>query len=224
MNYTSGTGSNDLIFNYTVGASDQSSDLSYISTGALSLNSGTIQDSLGNNAILTLPTPGATNSLSNNEAIIIDNQSPVVTLDPADGAASILPTLPLKINFDEYIRFIDNTILTSDNVDALITLKDSNVQGLDIPFDASVNNAKTVITIDPNADFLSEQIIYYSISSSLEDSLDHIAPSASATVTMKDVIKPTVTFNPSNGSIKIPGNRDITITFNERMRRSMIAR
>ena len=36
---------------------------------------------------------------------------------------------------------------------------------------------------------------------------------------MKDVIKPTVTFNPSNGSIKIPGNRDITITFNERMRK-----
>ena len=36
---------------------------------------------------------------------------------------------------------------------------------------------------------------------------------------MKDVIKPTVTFNPSNGSIKIPGNRDITITYNERMRK-----
>ena len=74
------------------------------------------------------------------------------------------PTLPLKINFDEYVRFIDNTILTSDNVDALITLKDSNAQGTDIPFDATVNDAKTVITIDPNTDFLSEQIIYYSIS------------------------------------------------------------
>ena len=84
---------------------NKSSDLSYISTSALSLNSGTIQDSLGNNAILTLPTPGATNSLSSNEAIIIDNQSPVVTLDPADGAISILPTLPLKINFDEYVLY-----------------------------------------------------------------------------------------------------------------------
>ena len=74
--------------------------------------------------------------------------------------------------------FIDNTILTSDNVDALITLKDSNAQGIDIPFDATINDDKTVITIDPNTDFLSEQIIYYSISSSLEDSLDHLAPSA----------------------------------------------
>ncbi len=75
--YVSGDGSTTLTFNYTVQAGDVSSDLDYTSTTALALNGGTI---IGNglNAILDLPAPGASNSLGDNAAIIID------TSDPAD--------------------------------------------------------------------------------------------------------------------------------------------
>ncbi|MFX1387928.1 MAG: hypothetical protein ACFE9M_11985, partial [Promethearchaeota archaeon] len=47
-----------------------------ISTDALSLNGGTIKDSVGNDAILTLPAPGTSGSLSFNKDIIISTYIP----------------------------------------------------------------------------------------------------------------------------------------------------
>jgi len=218
VDYSSGSESTTLTFNYTVASTHNSSDLDYTSTSALALNSGTVKDSLGNAATLTLPAPAATGSLGANKAIIIDNLPPTLTLDPADGSTTVLPTLPISINFNEYVRLSDNTEVTSSNVDALITLKDTDVNGTDISFDATINSTKTVITIDPTADFASEQTVYVAISASLEDTLDHATSAASATLKMKDVIVPTVTFDPTNGSSDVPGNRNITLTFNESIR------
>ena len=74
--YTSGSGTNTLAFTYTVQSGDTSSDLDFKSTSALSLNSGTIKDVSGNNATLTLATPGASGSLGANNALIIDTTTP----------------------------------------------------------------------------------------------------------------------------------------------------
>jgi len=79
INYVSGSGSNTLTFNYTVQAGDTSADLDYLSAGALGLNGGTIRDVAGNNATLTLPTPGGAGSLGANEAIVIDTSAPSLT-------------------------------------------------------------------------------------------------------------------------------------------------
>ena len=49
-----------------------------LSTSALVLNGGTVKDVGGNNATLTLPTPGGTNSLSANKDLVIDTQGPTV--------------------------------------------------------------------------------------------------------------------------------------------------
>jgi hypothetical protein len=59
LNYASGSGTTALTFNYTVQAGDTSADLDYISTSALALNGGTIQNSALQNASLTLPSPAA---------------------------------------------------------------------------------------------------------------------------------------------------------------------
>jgi hypothetical protein len=69
--YASQSGSNTLVFNYTVQTGDMSNDLDYVATSSLTLNGGTIKDAVGNNAILTLPSPGAVGSLSANKTIII---------------------------------------------------------------------------------------------------------------------------------------------------------
>ena len=69
--YASGSGSNTLVFNYTVQTGDTSNDLDYVATSSLTLNGGTIKDAAGNNATLTLPSPGAAGSLADNKNIII---------------------------------------------------------------------------------------------------------------------------------------------------------
>lgn len=72
-------GSTSLFFSYTIQAGDSSSDLDYLSSTALSLNGGTIKDSSGNDAVLTLPIPGSTGSLSANKTYVINSSSAVIT-------------------------------------------------------------------------------------------------------------------------------------------------
>jgi hypothetical protein len=71
VNYTSGTGTTVLTFNYTVAAGNTSADLDYAATTSLALNSGTIRDAATNNATLTLASPAATNSLGANKNLVI---------------------------------------------------------------------------------------------------------------------------------------------------------
>src|SRR5262249_1279401 len=77
--YSSGSGGPTLPFNHTVAAGQNSPDLDYTSTTALSLNGGTIKDLGGNSATLTLASPGAAGSLGANKNIVIDTTAPTIT-------------------------------------------------------------------------------------------------------------------------------------------------
>jgi hypothetical protein len=87
IDYVSGSGTNTLTFTYTVQSGDTSADLDYVSTSSLALNDGTIKDGAGNNVVLTLATPGATNSLGANKAIVIDTTAPTQTISSIDISA-----------------------------------------------------------------------------------------------------------------------------------------
>lgn len=75
VNYTSGSGTNTLTFTYTVAAGNTSADLDYDATTALSAGTS-LRDAAGNDAIRTLPTPGAAGSLGANKNLIIDTTPP----------------------------------------------------------------------------------------------------------------------------------------------------
>ena len=87
VSYLSGSGTNALTFSYTVQAGDTSSDLDYVATSALALNSGTIKDAAGNDVVLTLASPAAVNSLAANKAIVIDTTAPTQTISSIDISA-----------------------------------------------------------------------------------------------------------------------------------------
>ena len=89
VNYASGSGSETLNFSYMVASGQASADLDYLSTTALTLNSGTIRDELGNDALLTLPAPGGPGSLGFNHAIVIEScPSDAITFDYTGGLQS----------------------------------------------------------------------------------------------------------------------------------------
>ena len=88
--YSSGSGTSTLTFTYTVAAGQSANPLDEASTSALSLNGGTIFDTVGTNpnaAILTLPAPGSAGSLGKNKSIVIDTTSPAVTAVSSTTAA-----------------------------------------------------------------------------------------------------------------------------------------
>jgi hypothetical protein len=88
VDYVSGSGTNTLLFNYSVLAAHSSADLDYQSTAALSANGGTIRDAAGNTATLTLPALAGVNSIAGQKALVIQTVAPTVTY------ASIAPTSP----------------------------------------------------------------------------------------------------------------------------------
>ncbi len=76
VNYSAGSQSVTLTFNYVVKEGDSSPDLEYVSTNALSLNGGSIKDLVDRDAEIVLPEPGAANSLSANKDIVVDGIIP----------------------------------------------------------------------------------------------------------------------------------------------------
>jgi hypothetical protein len=81
VNYSTGSGTSVLTFNYTVAAGHASSDLDYTSATALVLNGGTINSFGGTPATLALPAPGASGSLGANRNIVIDTIAPDTTIN-----------------------------------------------------------------------------------------------------------------------------------------------
>ncbi|MDH5718624.1 MAG: hypothetical protein OEZ22_13445, partial [Spirochaetia bacterium] len=123
--YTSGTGTDTLEFNYIVGASDISNDLSYINTTALILNGGSIKDIYGNDANLTLINPGSAGSLSFNKNLVIDTSSPSVnwvTSSTADGSYDSGSAVSIEIVFSESVFVTGGTpalTLETGGIDAI---------------------------------------------------------------------------------------------------------
>ncbi len=77
VNYSGGSGTNTLTFNYTVAAGQNSPQLAYASAGALALHGGSINDAAtGAAATLALPTPGTVGSLSGARKLVIDTTTP----------------------------------------------------------------------------------------------------------------------------------------------------
>ena len=113
---SSGSGTATLTFGaMSINAGDNTGDLDYQSTSSLFLNLGSIADAAGNNAVLTLPAPGAAGSLGANKAIVIDTIAPVVTSvtsSTADGTYKVGSVINLQVGFSEGVIVIGTPQLT----------------------------------------------------------------------------------------------------------------
>jgi hypothetical protein len=123
----------------------------------------------------------------------------------------------ITLSFDEEIRLIDNSALNNTNVDSLITLKENDVNGDDIPFDATIDADKQVITLDLVSNLSSNQIVYVAIGATVEDSYNNAISAASATFTTGDSLPPTVEIA-AVITASIATDSDITFTFSEKIR------
>ena len=106
INYSSGSGTSALTFSYTIQSGDGSVDLDCQTATALALNGGSIKDAVNYNAVLTLPTPGAANSLGSNKNIVIDTNAPLVnsvSSTTANGAYKQADVISVTISFSEAV-------------------------------------------------------------------------------------------------------------------------
>jgi hypothetical protein len=104
--YQTGTGSYELSFTYTVANLQNTNDLDYAGTAALTCSS-IIVDLIGNPAILTLPVPGLIGSLSYNKDIKIDTMRPRVTnvtSTTPNGAYNAGDVIAIVLEFSEAVK------------------------------------------------------------------------------------------------------------------------
>ena len=89
----------ELAFLYAVQPGDNSEDLDYNATNAIELDGATIQDTTGNDAMLTLPEPGGDDSLAGSKDIAIDTVSPVAgPAAPLNGTGAYMQGERIAIN------------------------------------------------------------------------------------------------------------------------------
>ncbi|MFV0597952.1 Ig-like domain-containing protein [Shewanella sp.] len=226
IDYTSGSNSSSLTFNYTVQSGDTSADLDYVATNSLALNSGTIRDAASNNAILTLPSPGTANSLGANKNIVIDGIAPTissVTASTANGTYKVGDNISIQVNFSEVVNVTGTPQLTLETGTTDRTINYASGSG-----SSTLTFSYTIQSGDSSND-----LDYVATNSlSLNGGTIRDAATNNATLTLAspgaanslgantaiviDAVTPSVTsIAPSGGAVSTDTSVDFTVNFSE---------
>ncbi len=103
-----------------------------------------------------------------------DTDAPVVTFTPSNHATGVSTLVLPKLNFNEDIRLINDDPIDNTNVDNLIELKLDNASGVDVAFDAVINNHNEIV-ITPNAPLLTNQMYYVALKANVVEDLSNNA-------------------------------------------------
>ena len=205
--YAGGGGTTALTFTYTVQAGDVSADLDYVSTSALALNSGAIKDAAGNNAVLTLATPGAANSLAANKALVVDGVRPTLAsaITISDTALKIGDTATVTFTFAEAVTGFTTADVTAPNGSlSTLTTGDGGITWTaTLTPNASTTAASNVLTLDYTGIADSSGNVGTGTATSGNYAVDTVRPTLASAITISDT------------ALKIGDTATVTFTFAE---------
>ncbi len=205
--YAGGGGTTALTFTYTVQAGDVSADLDYVSTSALALNSGAIKDAAGNNAVLTLATPGAANSLAANKALVVDGVRPTLAsaITISDTALKIGDTATVTFTFAEAVTGFTTVDVTAPNGSlSNLTTGDGGITWTaTLTPNASTTAASNVLTLDYTGIADSSGNVGTGTATSGNYAVDTVRPTLASAITISDT------------ALKIGDTATVTFTFAE---------
>jgi hypothetical protein len=115
--------------------------------------------------------------------------APTVAYDPEPGSL-ILSNEAFFLTFNEPIQGSSGTELNDDNVDDFLTLEYTDNNGEDIDFDATINSAKTVITINPDTLLQETRIVRLSYETVFQDTAGNSVPTSFVQYTVRDINAP----------------------------------
>jgi acetyl esterase/lipase len=117
-----------------------------------------------------------------------ETSPPVATFNPSSGSTGVLINVNPVISFNEPVQKPDGTPITNADLPSLVSFKINNAGGADVPFTATINTAKTIITIVPTSNLSFSQMYFLSIAA-VEDGLGNEAGAQTATfTTMENVV------------------------------------
>lgn len=145
--------------------------------------------------------------------------APTVTFAPLNSATKVAFHNPtITVTFSAAVRNIDDSAITDENVASLLEFKKTNDSGAAVPFTATINEEKTIVTVIPTSDLDPNQAYYLEVkASSFENDANEAVTTTNATWTT--VTRPTITFAPTSGATGVTTDTPtITMTFQEAVR------
>lgn len=122
-------------------------------------------------------------------------------LNAATGVTTASPTI--TVTASAAIRLLDDSAITDAIATSLITLKKTSAGGADVPFTATINAGKTVITVVPSPELEPNTVYYLAMDgSAVENSSDEACEDASVTWTTSAVVVLTGTVVASNSIVE----------------------
>ncbi|MCF6183059.1 MAG: Ig-like domain-containing protein [Bacteroidales bacterium] len=145
--------------------------------------------------------------------------APQVSFSPANGSTNIDNETDIKISFNQYMRFIDNSEITSDNISAFITVTDPSNNP--ISYTAVINDSKSIITITPDTYLPESSLITVTVNDAQIEGINNIALSGkTSSFTTGLYPDANAVFSPSDGADNIDYDTNITITFDDPMKKT----
>ncbi len=145
----------------------------------------------------------------------VDLSVAVPTFSPADDARVKDTGTVITLSFDEAIsKDSSRGDFSTSELEGILTLKTGSASGADIGFSATLDAAKTVITITPDS-ALVESAVYVAISNDYFDEAGNQGSAANATFTVDTTAPAAPTFSPADGTTVSNATGNITLTFTE---------
>lgn len=142
----------------------------------------------------------------------------VVTFSPNKGATNVYCDTKITVTFSLAMAEYDGSSISSDDIEDIITLRKGSLTGSSVPFSATINSAKKIITVTPDS-ILSNDTKYYIIveEDTMRDANGNYNDEVTSYFTTGDETQSlTVKYSPANGATNVPvDTRSFTITFSD---------
>ncbi|SMO76406.1 Ig-like domain-containing protein [Saccharicrinis carchari] len=144
-----------------------------------------------------------------------DTSAPVATFDPAHMSVDVLLNKTITVTLSEEVYNAAQELITNGNVGSVVSLRENNAAGLEVPATITYDEINFIITIDPTSD-LKELQLYNINLLALRDSTGNTLNAQNSLFTTQDVTPPVTAFlSPQNTEEDFPIDATLTIGFNE---------
>ncbi|MDD2304020.1 MAG: Ig-like domain-containing protein [Prolixibacteraceae bacterium] len=144
--------------------------------------------------------------------VVEDKVAPLIT----SWSTLAAPADSVVLTFNEAIYLAGGGTITDATLSSILTVKQTDINGVNVAYTATIDATKSIITIIPSTPWLSETQYYFAISSSLQDAAGNLFLGAgrTSTSTIADVTSATVDLSSVAGLNILPG-ADVFLKFYE---------
>jgi len=98
-----------------------------------------------------------------------DEEAPTVVITPQDSATDVSTLSAITFTFDEPVKLANGEDITPDNISDIIILKKTDIEGEDVSFVGTINDERTIITVQPDTLIVLQQYYIELIGGSIAD-------------------------------------------------------